>query len=80
MNPEDIKQFLLTSALVNYGILLVWFAVFALAHDWIMQLHTRWFRMPVETFNAIHYASMGVYKIGILLFNLVPYVAIVIMY
>ena len=32
--------------------------------------------MPVETFNAIHYAGMAAYKIAILLFCLVPYLAL----
>ena len=35
--------------------------------------------MPIEQFNAIHYAGMAIYKIGVLLFSVVPYVALVIM-
>jgi uncharacterized protein DUF6868 len=54
----------------NYGVLLVWFLVFRLAHDWIYRLHGQWFPMPVEQFNAL--------RIGVLLFNLVPYVALLI--
>jgi hypothetical protein len=42
------------------------------------RLHARWFRLPAEQFDAIHYAAMAIYKIGIILFNLVPYVALVI--
>jgi hypothetical protein len=53
-----------------------WFLAFTLAHDWIHQIHSRWFRLPVEHFDVIHYAGMAIYKIGILLFNLVPYVAL----
>lgn len=79
MNPEELRHFLLASTLINYGILLVWFAAIAIGHDSIFRLHSRWFKMPAETFNAIHYASMAVYKIGIILFNLVPYIALVIM-
>ena len=80
MIPEDIKQFLLLSTIINYGIVLVWFAVLAVARDGIFRLHTRWFSMPLETFNTIHYAAMAIYKIGILLFNLVPYTVLAIMY
>jgi hypothetical protein len=50
--------------------------VFRFAHDWIHRFHGRWFRMSVEQFDAIHYTAMAVYKIGVLLFNLVPYVAL----
>jgi hypothetical protein len=34
--------------------------------------------MPVEQFDSIHYAGMAIYKIGIILLNLVPYVALLI--
>lgn len=40
------------------------------------RLHTRWFSLSVETFDALHYAGMSVYKIGILLLNVVPIVAL----
>jgi hypothetical protein len=53
-------------------ILLLWFFVFALAHDWIRHFHGRWFRLSDERFDALHYVGMSIYKIGILLFNLVP--------
>lgn len=34
--------------------------------------------MPRETFNAIIYAFIGLVKVVILVFNLVPYVALLI--
>lgn len=80
MNPEDLKCFLLASLAINWGILLVWFGVFALAHDRIYRLHNRWFSMPVETFDSLHYMGMAIYKIGVLLFNLVPWIALAIVY
>ena len=39
-------------------------------------LHSRWFYLSREQFDALHYAGMALYKIGILLFNLVPYIAL----
>jgi hypothetical protein len=39
-------------------------------------LHSKWFRLSVEAFDAIHYASMAAYKVGVLLLNLVPYAAL----
>jgi hypothetical protein len=61
---------------INYGVMLVWFGVFVYAHDWMYRLHARWFKLPVETFDAIHYAGLAIYKIGVLLFNLVPLIAL----
>lgn len=76
MTVESAQSFLLWCLVINYGILLLWFLVFWLGHDWMFRLHSRWFRMSNERFDAIHYAGMAVYKVGILLFNLVPYVAL----
>jgi hypothetical protein len=39
-------------------------------------MHGRWFKLSVGTFDAIHYAGLAVYKIGIVLFNLAPLVAL----
>ena len=78
MNLAIARDVLLWCTAINYGVLLCWFLVFVFAHDWMFRLHGRWFRMPVEQFDAIHYAAMAVYKIGILLLNLVPYVALLI--
>jgi hypothetical protein len=39
-------------------------------------MHTRWFKLSVETFDAIHYAGMATYKLGIILLNLVPLLAL----
>ena len=76
MNPDAIKHFLLYSLAFNYVILLIWFGVFSLAHDWMYRLHSRWFNLSAQTFDALHYAGMAVYKIGIIMLNIVPLVAL----
>ncbi|HMP01657.1 MAG TPA: hypothetical protein PKD86_09665 [Gemmatales bacterium] len=76
MSLDVLRNFLLWCMVINFGILLVWFLFFALARDWIQRFHGRWFRLSDEKFDALHYAGMSVYKLGILLLNLVPYVAL----
>lgn len=76
MSMDVARKALLWCAVINYGILLVWFLFFVLAHDWMYLLHTRWFRLSVEQFDMLHYAGMSIFKIGILLLNLVPCVAL----
>ena len=62
--------------MINYGILLVWFCAVVFLHDWMRHLHGRWFRLSNEQFDTVHYAGMAVYKIGVLLFNLVPFLVV----
>ena len=76
MTLDELKVILLWCVGINSSILLVWFGVFVFAHDWMYRIHGRWFRIPVESFHAAHYAGMAAYKIGILLFFLVPLLAV----
>jgi NO-binding membrane sensor protein with MHYT domain len=70
------RQFLLWSLAFNYAVLLVWFFAFIFARDGLRRLHGKWFRLSDSAFDAIHYGGMAAYKIGILLFNLAPFVAL----
>jgi len=76
MNPDAIKELLLYCLAVNYAILIIWFGIFSLAHDYMYRLHSRWFRFSAETFDALHYASMAFYKIAIIMLNIAPLVAL----
>ncbi len=76
MSIETVRRALLWCAVINYGLLLIWFLLFVLAHGWMHQYSGRWFHLSAELFDAVNFAGMGLYKIGIFLFNLVPYVAL----
>jgi hypothetical protein len=76
MATNEIRGVLLWCVGINYGVMLVWFGVFVYAHDWMYRLHTRWFKLSVESFDALHYAGLSIYKIGVILLNLVPLVAL----
>jgi len=43
------------------------------------QVHGKWFGLSDTSFDVIHYSGMALYKIGILLFNLTPLIAIYLM-
>lgn len=76
MSIDELRVFLLWSLGLNYALLLFWAGMFLLARDWMYRLHGRWFTLSEETFDAIHYGGMGLYKIGIFLFNLMPLLAL----
>lgn len=76
MSIDQLQSFLIWCTAINYGILLLWFGVFSLAHDWLYRIHSRWFNLPIETFDALNYAGVAIYKIGIMLFFLTPLIAL----
>ena len=76
MSPDIIKVLLLYSLAFNYVMLLIWFCVFSFSHDWLYRLHSRWFCISRENFDALHYVGMAFYKIGLILLNIAPLVAL----
>ncbi|MDZ7736004.1 MAG: hypothetical protein U5P41_07765 [Gammaproteobacteria bacterium] len=76
MPIETLSALLGWGALINYAVLLLWFLLFSLGHDFIYNLHGRWFNLRLETFDTLHYGLMGVYKLAILLFNLAPWLVL----
>ena len=76
MTAEVIREFLGWCSVINGGVLLWWWLWFRLAHDFIYRIHRQWFNLSMERFDAIHYSLMGFFKLCIILFNIVPYVAL----
>ena len=76
MNMNEIKLALLWCFGINYAILFIWFGAFVLAHDRLYRLHARWFKLSVETFDVMHFAGLSLYKMGVILLNLVPLIAL----
>lgn len=76
MTLESIRSVLAWCTLINWGLLLWWFLFLTLAHDWTYRIHSRWFKISVEKFDAIHYAGITFFKLLVLMFNLVPYLAL----
>jgi len=76
MSMEMARNALLWCAVLNYGLVVVWFLLYVLAREWLYRLWGRWFRLTAEQFDTINFTGMALYKVGILLFNLVPYVAL----
>jgi hypothetical protein len=76
MDLETVRDFFAWCTVINWGLLLFWFLYFKLGHDWIYKCHSKWFDIPVDKFDAIHYGGMAAYKMGTILFNLVPYLAL----
>jgi hypothetical protein len=76
MTIEVIRSALAWCTVINWGLLLLWFLFFILAHDWTYRIHSKWVNLSVDKFDAINYAGMALFKIGIFLLNLVPYFAL----
>jgi hypothetical protein len=76
MNIHEIKEVLLWCVGINYALLFIWAGIFIWAHDALYRMHARWFKLSAATFDTMNCAGIGIYKLGIILLNLVPLAAL----
>ena len=76
MTVEIVRDTLAWCTVINLGLLIWWFMFLSIAHDWTYHMHCKWFNLSLDRFDTVHYAGMAFFKIGIILFNLVPYLAL----
>lgn len=76
MTVEFVRTVLGWCVIFNTAIILVWWGAMAALKGRILQLHQRLFALSREQFDVIHYSLMGVFKLGVLLFNAVPWIVL----
>lgn len=77
MPPEiELQNFLAWCLTINFCLLTLWWFTWMFARDWMYQVHSRWFSIPREHFDSLHYLLLGTFKLSIFFFNLVPYLAL----
>ena len=79
MDIQNLTQFFMWYSIINGVLLMVTFLFCAYAGDFAYRLHGRWFPMPRETFTVVLYSFIGLYKIIFIVFNLVPYLVLLMM-
>ena len=79
MSTVTVRSMLLWSAIINYGILILWVLLHLFASDW-MHRKARWYRLSPEQFDAFQFGGILLYKMGILLFNIAPCIALYIVH
>ena len=76
MSIDVVRNFFLWCAVINYLLLVVWFLLLVFPHQWLYRRWGKWFTLTAQQFDAINFGGIALYKLGILLLNLVPYIAL----
>jgi hypothetical protein len=79
MQTTELSDFLMWCFIFNAGLFFFWFVAFLCAKDQIHGIHSRWFAISKEQFAAINYRLMGQYKLAIVMLNLVPWIALLVL-
>jgi hypothetical protein len=78
MDIQTVTRFFMWCTILNGALLVLWVTTYLLAPDLVYRTQSKWFSMPRETFDVIFYSFLGLFKIMFLVFNVVPYAALLI--
>ena len=76
MNVFQLQQLFLWCTVINYVLLMLWWLMFILPHTWIYNVSGKPFKMSPDEFDKYNLAGIGLYKLAIILFCLVPAIAL----
>ena len=63
-------------SVINYVVLVVWAVPVMFWRDRFYRFWSVWFRLSPEQLDMINVGGISLYKIGIILFNIVPCIAL----
>jgi len=80
MDIEMLTRFFMWCTILNVALLFLSFLIvaFGFGSDFVYRMHSKWFAMPRDAFNSALYLLIGVYKILVFVFNIVPWIALTI--
>ena len=78
MEIQALTDFFMWCTIMNGALLLLWSTLFIFAPDLVYRTQSKWFPIPRETFNVVMYSFIGLFKIVFIVFNVVPYPALLI--
>jgi len=78
MTIELLRELFGWCAVINVALMLWWFLFVTLAPDFIFRIHSKMFHVSKDQLAVIHYVGILNYKLIVLVFILIPYIALVI--
>ena len=78
MDIQTLTSFFMWCTIMNGALLLLWTTFCIFAPDLVYLTQSKWFSIPRETFNVVVYSFIGLFKIVFIVFNVVPYIALLI--
>jgi len=76
MNIQELTHFFMWCTIINGSVLLFWSALAVIAPETIYRVQSKWFPIPRPTFTVLLFAAIGVFKMLVIVFNAVPFLAL----
>jgi len=78
MDIHLLKDFFMWCTIINGALLSLWTIAFLIAPNLVYRTQSKWISISRENYNVVMYSFLGLFKIFFLIFNVVPFVALLI--
>ena len=79
MDIATVRAFFMWCTIINLGLLVLTSLVCSYLKDFSYQMNNRMFSISRETFNIAFMSFIGLFKLFVIVFNVVPYIALLIL-
>ena len=78
MDISTLQSFFMWCTILNVSLMLFWTAIWLMAPDMVYRTQQRFFPITREYFDRFFYGFLAVFKLLFIVFNLVPFIALLI--
>ncbi|MCK4818735.1 hypothetical protein KA005_23385 [bacterium] len=78
MDIQTLTRFFMWCTIINGGLLILWVLAQMAIPKLVYRIQVAFFPMSKESFNQVFYLFLGIYKIFFIVFNVVPFVVLLI--
>jgi len=78
MDIQSLTSFFMWCTIINSGLLMFWALIYMAAPDLVYRTQSKFFPISREKFEVIFYSLLGFFKMLVIVFNLVPWLALLI--
>ena len=75
---KAIRAFFGWCTIINGGLLILASLLIRFSEDWFFGMHNKWIPITEDSFHLAIYILLGFFKIIVVVFNLVPYIVLVV--
>lgn len=76
LNLTELTAFLGWCLVINTGFLLISGGLLLIMRDWLISIHSKMVGVPVDSLPTLYFQYFANYKIGVILLNFTPYIAL----
>jgi hypothetical protein len=76
MAAELLQDFFMWCSIIHLAMMGISAILIIQCRDWVYTIHSRWFNLSKEAFDLALYSFLGLYKLLIIIFCIVPWIAL----